>query len=45
VDPATAAVALTVGSLAHANGLPTENIAGAELRAIASLNTPTPVTR
>jgi len=45
VDPATAAVVLTVGSLAHANGLPTEDIAGAELRAIASLNTPTPVTR
>ena len=45
VDPATAAIALTVGSLAHANGLPAENVAGAELRAIASLNTPTPVTR
>ena len=45
VDPATAAIALTVGSLAHANGLPTEDPAGAELRAIASLNTPTPVTR
>jgi hypothetical protein len=45
VDPATAAIALTVGSLAHANGLPTEGVAGAELRAIASLNTPTPVTR
>jgi subtilisin family serine protease len=45
VDPATAAIVLTVGSLAHANGLPTENLAGAELRAIASLNTPTPVTR
>jgi hypothetical protein len=45
VDPATAAIVLTVGSLAHANGLPTENLAGAELRAIASLNTPTQVTR
>lgn len=45
VDPATAAIALTVGSLAHANGLPTENVAGVELRAITSLNTPTPVTR
>jgi hypothetical protein len=45
VDPAPAALALTVGSLAHANGLPTENIAGAELRAIASLNQPTPITR
>lgn len=45
VDPATAAIALTVGSLAHANGLPAENVAGAELRAIASLDTPTPVTR
>lgn len=45
VDPATAAIALTVGSLAHANGLPTESVAGAELRAIASLNMPTPVTR
>jgi hypothetical protein len=45
IDPATAAIALTVGSLAHANGLPTENLAGAELRAITSLNMPTPVTR
>jgi hypothetical protein len=45
VDPATAAIALTVGSLAHANGLPAENVAGAELRAIAAVNTPTPVTR
>jgi subtilisin family serine protease len=45
IDPATAALALTVGSLAHANGLPTEDIAGAELRAVASLNTPTPITR
>ena len=45
VDPATAAIALTVGSLAHANGLPTENVTGAELRAITALNTPTPVTR
>ena len=45
VDPATAAIALTIGSLAHANGLPTENLAGAELRTIASLNMPTPVTR
>ena len=45
VDPATAAIALTVGSLAHANGLPAEPTGGAELRAIASLNTPTPVTR
>jgi subtilisin family serine protease len=45
VDPAMAAIALTVGSLAHANGLPAEPTGGAELRAIASLNTPTPVTR
>jgi subtilisin family serine protease len=45
VEPATAAIALTVGSLAHANGLPAENVAGAELRPIASLNTPSPVTR
>jgi subtilisin family serine protease len=45
VDPATAAIALTVGSLAHANGLPAGSYGGAELRAIASLNTPTPVTR
>jgi subtilisin family serine protease len=45
VDPATAAIALTIGSLAHANGLPTEPAGGAELRSIASLNTPTPVTR
>jgi hypothetical protein len=45
VDPATAAIALTVGSLAHANGLPTDNLGGAELRAIASSNMPTPVTR
>jgi subtilisin family serine protease len=45
VEPATAAIALTVGSLAHANGLPSENVAGAELRPISSLNTPTPITR
>jgi hypothetical protein len=45
VDPATAAIALTVGSLAHANGLPTEPTGGAELRSVASLNTPTPITR
>jgi hypothetical protein len=45
VDPAPAAIALTVGSLAHANGLPTENIAGAELRAITEMNLPTPITR
>jgi hypothetical protein len=45
VDPATAAIALTVGSIAHANGLPTESVAGAELRAIAEMNMPTPVTR
>jgi hypothetical protein len=45
VEPATAAIALTVGSLAHANGLPTDGSGGAELRAIASLNLPTPVTR
>lgn len=45
VDPATAAIALTVGSLAHANGLPTDGSGGAELRAVTSLNLPTPVTR
>ena len=46
VDPATAAIALTVGSLAHANGLPAVGlVGGAELRSVASLNTPTPVTR
>lgn len=45
VDPAPAAIALTVGSLAHANGLPTEDVAGAELRAITEINMPTPVTR
>ena len=45
VDPATAAIALTIGSLAHGNGLPIEPAGGAELRAIASLNTPTPITR
>ena len=32
MDPSAAAIALTVGSLAHANGLPTDNFAGAELR-------------
>jgi hypothetical protein len=32
VDPATAAIALTVGSRAHANGLPTDGSGGAELR-------------
>jgi hypothetical protein len=45
VEPATAAIAVTVGSLAHANGLPTDGSGGAELRAIASLNLPTPITR
>ncbi|MGX9393252.1 S8 family peptidase [Nitrobacteraceae bacterium UC4446_H13] len=45
VEPATAVIALTVGSLAHANGLPTDGSGGAELRSIASLNFPTPVTR
>jgi hypothetical protein len=45
VDPATAAIVLKVGSLAHTNGLPAEPVGGAELRAIASLNMPTPVTR
>jgi hypothetical protein len=45
VDPATAAIALTVGSLAHANGLPTDGSGGAELRAVAAPNLPTPVTR
>jgi len=45
VDPATAAIVLTVGSLAHANGLPTDGWGGAELRPIASPNSPTPVTR
>jgi subtilisin family serine protease len=45
VEPATAAIALTVGGLAHANGLPTDGSGGAELRAIASLNLPTPITR
>lgn len=44
VDPATSAIALTVGSLAHANGLPSDG-SGAELRAVASLNLPTPITR
>lgn len=43
VEPATAAIALTVGSIAHANGLPPEH--GAELRAVAALNRPTPITR
>lgn len=45
VDPAPAAIALTIGSIAHANGLPTEAIAGAELRAVTQTNMPTPVTR
>ncbi|MBN9597112.1 MAG: S8 family peptidase [Afipia sp.] len=44
IDPATSAIALTVGSLAHANGLPADG-GGAELRAIAGLNLPSPVTR
>jgi subtilisin family serine protease len=43
VEPATAAIALTVGSVAHANGLPPEH--GAELRAITTLKGPTPITR
>ncbi len=45
VEPATAAIALTVGSLAQANGLPRDGSAGAELRPVASPNLPTPVTR
>jgi hypothetical protein len=45
VEPATAAIALTVGGLAHGNGLPAEGSGGAELRAITSVNIPTPVTR
>jgi hypothetical protein len=45
VEPATAAIALTIGSLAHANGLPADDSSGAELRAVASQNMPTPVTR
>ena len=45
VEPATAAIALTIGSLAHANGLPTDGSGGAELRAVTELNLPTPVTR
>ncbi len=45
VDPATAAIVLTIGSLAHANGLPTDGSGGAELRAVTSPNLPTPVTR
>jgi hypothetical protein len=44
VDPATSAIALTVGSLAHANGLPADG-SGAELRAVAATNLPTPITR
>jgi hypothetical protein len=44
VEPATAAIALTVGSLAHANGIPIGS-GGAELRPVASLNTPSPITR
>jgi hypothetical protein len=45
VEPATAAIALTVGSLAQANGLPRDGSGGAELRPVASPNLPTPVTR
>ena len=45
IDPATSAIALTVGSLAHANGLPVKAMEGVELRAIASLNMPSPMTR
>lgn len=43
IDPATAAIALTIGSIAHANGLPPEH--GAELRAVAPMKGPTPITR
>lgn len=45
VEPATAAIALTVGSLAHANGLPVRHFDSVELRAIAATNTPSPITR
>ncbi|WP_257180737.1 MULTISPECIES: S8 family peptidase [Bradyrhizobium] len=44
VEPATAAIALTVGSLAHANGLPAD-MDGVELQAITTSGTPSPITR
>jgi len=45
VEPAAAVVAITVSSLAHANGLPTDSSGGTELSSITSLNFPAPVTR
>jgi hypothetical protein len=45
IEPATAACALTVGSLAHANGLRVNEFDGAEVRAIALRDTPSPITR
>lgn len=45
VDPAIAANVLTVGALAHANGLRDDPDDGVQVRAIAQRNEPSPVTR
>lgn len=45
IDPAIAANVLTVGALAHANGLNDENRNEPQVQLVASLNEPCPVTR
>jgi len=45
IDPATAALAITVGSIAHANGLQTEDEELVGVRPICSFEEPSPFTR
>ncbi|MBS0251432.1 MAG: S8 family peptidase, partial [Proteobacteria bacterium] len=45
IDPATAACAITVGSLAHGNGLRNDDGDGAEVRALTQRDDPSPRTR
>jgi hypothetical protein len=45
VEPANAAIALTVGSIAHAASVPAEDHYGVKLRPVASLDEPSPFTR
>lgn len=45
IDPAIAANVITVGALAHANGLRDDPDDGVQVQSIASMNEPSPVTR
>lgn len=45
IDPAMAACVLTVGSIAHSNGLPNHEYDSADIRPIAARDHPTPITR